>query len=160
MLQCHIKYDDAYTCCLHTVGVFLRFNNTPIMNNSKFSISDLGDGDHDKIRCYSDRIGCCMSSVEADSLTPQPYEAWMYPNGSVVSQANSTGIFVTKENGYIGLNRINVTMPGGQYCCEAHDGRDTKTIVCIIIQGEYVLYASVTAEYKHLNFCFDHCRGG
>ena len=115
------------------VGVFLRFNNTSIVNNSKFTVSDVGNDDHDKIRCYSDRSGCCMSSVPADS-----YEEWKFPNGSVVPKQNST-IFVTRENGFIGLNRINnETVPRGEYCCEAHDGRKIKRRVCIEIQGEYL----------------------
>lgn len=106
------------------------FNEMILHNNSELPIKRIGSTYSDTIHCHSDNDGCCTS---------QGSELWKFPNGSLVPIDNSS-ILITKNNGSIGLSRIdNVTMAGGQYCCQAQDGRGVNRTVCINIQGQKFL---------------------
>lgn len=127
------------------------FNGTVLKNNSNILISDIGDTPSGSLRCYSDRDDCCYSASQRGFL-----EQWRFPNRSVVHVENSS-ILVTRENGYLGLSRVdNVTTPaaGGQYCCEAQDARGRSSTVCVNIQSQYFcycLYIIYSFEQNHDN---------
>ena len=104
------------------------FNSTILNETGEIHICDIVPNSSFTVSCHSDKEGCCEGAQGQ----------WKFPNGSVVPEENNS-ISVTRGNGLLRLTPAdNVTMPGGEYCCGAQDGRGTNRTVCVKLQGQYI----------------------
>ena len=104
------------------------FNSTILNETREIHINDIVPNSSLTVSCHSDKEDCCGGAQGQ----------WKFPDGSVVPEENNS-ISVTRGNGLLRLTPAdNVTMPGGEYCCEAQDGRGINRTVCVKLQGQYI----------------------
>ena len=116
------------------------FNSTILNETREIHINDIVPNSSLTVSCHSDKEDCCEGAQGQ----------WKFPNGSVVPEENNS-ISVTRENGLLRLTPAdNVTMPGGEYCCEAQDGRGINRTVCVKLQGQYIEQVCLTTHLKFI----------
>ena len=119
---------------IHT-GVYLSLNGVIYSNNSKITITDIGEtntlfspppNSNNGLQCITDRVPCCNALGE-----------WFLPDGETVpSQINATTFYRNRgDDGTVNLNRLtsDVMMPTGWFCCVVLDAISTEVTTCVNI---------------------------
>ena len=88
-------------------------------NNSEILITDIGEGDSDRLTCHTDLRNCCRNT---DTGGQGGRGEWYYPDGRVVQNSAAGEDFYIWRNApqLIWLNRrgeTNPLSPTGSYCC-------------------------------------------
>ena len=97
------------------------------MNNTRVTVTDIGESMEEALLCYTDNAECC-------DTTNMNTGRWFEQNGGNVGDQSSGGeLFVTKGPNIVRLHRSNNTSPSGTYCCEIPDARSINMTSCVII---------------------------
>jgi hypothetical protein len=114
----------------HT-GVYLSLKGTFYANNSAIPIAEIGQTTtvpNTGLQCITDRMPCCRSQGRAGE--------WLFSNGTTVpgpNQSPTTFYRNREDDGTVNLNRRNVFMPIGLFCCKVPDAQDVMQRLCATI---------------------------
>ena len=109
--------------------VTLMLGDRELVNNSAVAVSEINEGGR-ALMCTTDRRGCCISVRDGD---------WFYPNGSRVQLYGvGWGMYRTRLNSVVRLNRRRDVVASGLFHCEVHgdDNVRKKLFVDVRSTGE------------------------
>ena len=99
-------------------------------NNSIITVTDIGYGFDNSVKCITDKMPCCIS-------LPFRLGRWYFPDRTEVPPMGAATSFNRQRNdaGTVYLNRLNsdITHPIGKFCCEVPDATNVHQTLCINI---------------------------
>ena len=134
-----IALNDRYDTSPST-GVYLFLKGVVYANNSFVTVTGIGEGD-DSLKCITDHLRCCRDVGLGE---------WYFPNGNMVPIPHSaTSFYRLRSDGYVYLNRLNITHPVGQFCCVLPDATEIYQTLCVNLSK----YANEMHKPLHIKFC-------
>ena len=114
------------------IGVYLSVNGTILANNSKLSITMIGEEAENALLCFTD-----IHQFYCDNYdTLEDVGQWYFPNGSAVEIDGD--MYMSRGLDVVRLHRRNNTMmPTGVFVCEIRDASGTNQSIYIIVSRPF-----------------------